>query len=104
MYDGQVDAVVSTWALHDLGSGGNIQQVHEQAHRALKREGLWLNGDFIKPAEAKQTFEGGRIQVSEHLKLLQELGFNHSTCLSHFETEIHVPTPAQNYALMLAVK
>ncbi|MCB1864175.1 MAG: class I SAM-dependent methyltransferase [Chromatiales bacterium] len=97
-----VHAVVSTWALHDLGSEENIRVVYERAYRALESSGLLINGDFIKPDAARQDFEAGRLYVSSHLKLLDHAGFLQPRCLSMFEEEIEHPTSAQNYACIRA--
>jgi len=99
-----VHAVVSTWALHDLGSQKNINKVYERSYSALDRGGILVNGDFIKPMGAKQKFEGGRFCVTKHLELLSNVGFSNANCLSLFEEEIESPTPAQNYACISAKK
>lgn len=99
-----VHAVISTWTLHDLGSAANTDTVYDRAYRALNAGGFLLNGDFIKPAGAVQEFEGGRFHVTDHLKMLSGVGFKISLCLSFFEEELKNPTPAQNYACILAVK
>jgi len=99
-----VHAIVSTWALHDLGSPNNINIVYERSYSALGDDGILINGDFIKPTEAMQEFEGGRFYVAKHLELLANIGFSNPTCLSLFEEEIENPTPAQNYACIRAEK
>lgn len=97
-----VHAIVSTWALHDLGSPQAIKTVYERAHRALRPGGILLNGDFIQPAGARQEFEGGRFLVDQHLELLAEVGFAEATCLSLFEQELTSPTATKNYACLRA--
>jgi SAM-dependent methyltransferase len=97
-------AIVSTWALHDLGSPENINTVYEHSYLALGVNGILLNGDFIKPVGATQVFEGGRFPVTKHLELLRNAGFVTADCLSLFEEEIENPTPAQNYACIRARK
>jgi cyclopropane fatty-acyl-phospholipid synthase-like methyltransferase len=99
-----VYAVISTWALHDLGSPENINRVYQRSYTALDSRGVLLNGDFIKPEEAKQEFEVGRLYINEHLELLNSVGFTNVSCLSLFEKEIEDPTPAQNYACIRAEK
>ncbi len=99
-----VHAIVSTWALHDLGSPENIHAVYTRSHSALDNNGILVNGDFIKPEGAVQEFEGGRLQVARHLELLGNIGFLHVNCLSLFEEEVENPTPAQNYACIRAEK
>lgn len=100
--DGPVDAVVSTWALHDLGAPAHVERVYAGCARALGRGGLLLNGDFIKPAGAAHEYEPGRFEVATHLDLLRRVGFEAAECLQVFEEEIEAPTPAQNYACFLA--
>ncbi len=99
-----VHAVVSTWALHDLGSPANTRAVYARSYRALRATGLLINGDFIKPGGALQAFEGGRFPVAEHLALLDDVGFAGAHCLSLFEEELLNPAPAQNYACIRAEK
>ena len=99
-----VHAIVSTWALHDLGSPKNIKTVYDSSYRALEHNGILVNGDFIKPSGAVQEFEGGRFYVEKHLELLGRAGFSSASCLSIFEEEIENPTAAQNYACILAEK
>ena len=99
-----VHAIVSTWALHDLGSPKNINSVYERSYLALDDHGILVNGDFIKPVGAVQEFEGGRFPVEKHLELLGNAGFASVSCLSIFEEEIQNPTAAQNYACILARK
>jgi cyclopropane fatty-acyl-phospholipid synthase-like methyltransferase len=99
-----VDAIISTWALHDLGSLANINRVYQRSYSALNDNGVLLNGDFIKPIGATQRFEAGRFFVSKHLELLGEIGFSNACCLSQFEEESDNPKPSQNYACVRAEK
>ena len=99
-----VHAIVSTWALHDLGGPEHTNTVYERSYRALDSGGILVNGDFIKPNGATQEFEGGRFRVAKHLELLANLGFLGASCLSLFEEEIETPTSAQNYACIRAEK
>lgn len=99
-----VYAIVSTWALHDLGSPKNINTVYERSYSALDSNGILINGDFIKPTGAAQEFEEGRFSVIKHLELLGNAGFLNASCLSLFEEEIENPTPAENYACIRAEK
>lgn len=99
-----VHAIVSTWALHDLGSSKNIDTVYQRSYIALGHSGILINGDFIKPSGAMQEFEAGRFHVAEHLERLANIGFSHASCLSLFEEEIENPTSAQNYACIRAEK
>ena len=98
-----VGAVVSTWALHDLGGEENTAKVYRACKRLLPPGGIFLNGDFIKPDGAKFDYEPGRFAVARHIEILSELGFQGVECLGVFETELDDPTPAQNYALIKAV-
>ncbi|MDH5632147.1 MAG: class I SAM-dependent methyltransferase [Gammaproteobacteria bacterium] len=99
-----VHAIVSTWALHDLGSRDNINTVYQRSFSTLNSGGVLINGDFIKPIDAVQEFEGGRIYIAEHLESLDKLGYSNPRCLSVFETELDNPTSAQNYACIMAEK
>ncbi len=99
-----IHAIVSTWALHDLGSPEKINTVYERAYSALDADGFLLNGDFIKPIGAAQEFEGGRLYIAEHVDLLSSIGFSDVSCLSLFEEEIEHPNPAQSYACIRAEK
>jgi SAM-dependent methyltransferase len=98
-----VGAVVSTWALHDLGGEENTAKVYRACKLVLPPGGIFLNGDFIKPEAAKFDYEPGRFAVARHIEILSELGFQGVECLGVFETELDDPTPAQNYALIKAV-
>ena len=98
------DAIVSTWALHDLGSQKHVESVYGKSFRALSNGGVLLNGDFIKPEGTTHQFEAGRFHTGKHLALLKAAGFTSVECLAVLETEIDSPTPAQNYACIKAVK
>lgn len=99
-----IDAIVTTWALHDLGSQENVNTVYEKSYKALSNKGIFLNGDFIKPNGTTHEFEPGRFEITRHLELLRNVGFEKAECLSTFEDETESPTPAQNYACLKAVK
>jgi SAM-dependent methyltransferase len=98
-----VGAIVSTWALHDLGSEKNTRNVYQSCHRLLPEGGMLLNGDFVKPNGAKHEYETGRFLVSRHLEILQEVGFRETQCLIMLEEELENPTAATNYACLQAV-
>ena len=100
--DGPVDAIVSTWALHDLGGQDKVEHVYAGCAKALGNRGLVLNGDFIKPAGARHEYEPGRFPISTHLDMLRRVGFETAECLRVFEQELEAPTPAQNYACFRA--
>lgn len=95
-------AIVSTWALHDLGGQAQTAQVYRACATALPGGGTLLNGDFVKPEDTLRTFEPGRFSVSRHLELLREAEFSHASCLGLWEEEVDAPTSAQNYACLLA--
>ncbi len=96
-------AIVSTWALHDLGGQAQTAQVYRACARALPQVGPLLNGDFVKPEGTPHPFEPGRFPVNRHLELLQEAGFSRVSSLGLWEEEIDAPTPSQNYACLLAI-
>ena len=104
MVDKPINAIVSTWALHDLGSQENVNTVYEKSSKAIDNKGILLNGDFIKPNGTTHEFEAGRFEITRHLELLRNVGFEKAECLSTFEDETESPTPAQNYACFKAVK
>jgi SAM-dependent methyltransferase len=99
-----VNAIVSTWALHDLGSQENVAIVYAKSATALGSQGVLLNGDFIKPDGTTHEFEAGRFQISRHLEMLRNVGFGDVECLILLEQEIESPTKAQNYACLKAIK
>jgi SAM-dependent methyltransferase len=96
------DAVISTWALHDLGSQQAIADVYARCHDTLPPGGILVNGDFIKPVGTDWTYEPGRFEITRHLELLRQAGFAAPASLATFEDNIHTPTPAQNYACLVA--
>ena len=100
----QPQAIVSTWALHDLFEKKNIFDVYKKAYDLLPKEGILLNGDFIKPETSTFEYEGGRIKPSEHLELLSAAGFEQIACLEQYELSVDQPTTANNYACFKAVK
>jgi SAM-dependent methyltransferase len=104
MIDKPINAIVSTWTLHDLGSRKNVNTVYSKSFKALDSQGILLNGDFIKPNGTIHEFEAGRFEVAKHLELLTTIGFEDVKCLGVFEEETESPTPAQNYACFKAVK
>jgi len=98
-----VDAIVSTWSLHDLGSQENVAQVYRGCATALQGGGVLLNGDFIKPDRAILEYEPGRFEIARHLEMLRAAGFGGAECLLLLEEEIEAPTAAQNYACLKAI-
>ena len=99
-----IDAIISTWALHDLGSQNNVNTVYEKSAKTLGCKGVLLNGDFIKPDGTTHEFEAGRFKIARHLEMLRNVGFRDVECLALLEEEIESPTPAQNYACFKALK
>ena len=99
-----VNAVVSTWALHDLGGQDKVEAVYQASAQLLEEGGILLNGDFIKPDNTVHAFEPGRFEIARHLEMLRRVGFNNAACLQVLEEEIESPTPAQNYACFMAEK
>ncbi len=100
----QPDAIISTWALHDLGGQQAVADVYSRCHEVLPSGGVLLNGDFIKPDDTDWTYEPGRFEVNRHLELLRQAGFASPTSLALFEHNIDSPTAAQNYACLMAVR
>lgn len=98
------DAVVTTWALHDLGSKQHIHNVYLNAKKVLAPGGLLLNVDFIKPDGVDREYENGRLSVSEHLELLQQSGYIDVRCAGNYEINIITPTPSNNYSCIVAQK
>jgi len=96
-------AIISTWALHDLGSEAAIASVYAGCRRALPPGGVLLNGDFIKPDGTAFEYEGGRIPAARHLAILAEAGFAEADCLAYFEPNAAAPTAGNNYACFRAV-
>jgi SAM-dependent methyltransferase len=97
-------AIISTWALHDLGSLQAVANVYARSFEILPKGGLLVNGDFIKPDGTDWDYEPGRFEIARHLELLREAGFADSRSLHHFEQEREQPTSAQNYACLVARK
>ena len=93
-----VNAIVSTWALHDLGNQENVEIVYKSCAQILQDGGVLLNGDFIKPDKAIHEYEPGRFEIAKHKEILRRVGFNITECLVILEEEIEAPTSAHNYA------
>jgi SAM-dependent methyltransferase len=97
-------AIISTWALHDLGSQEAVADVYADCHATLPKGGVLVNGDFIKPEGTSFEYEPGRFAIARHLELLRKAGFADPRCLAHFERNIEDPSGSENYACILAVK
>ena len=100
----QPAAIISTWALHDLGSQQAVADVYARCHELLPPGGVLVNGDFIKPDGTTWTYEPGRFEVARHLELLRQAGFDDPLSLAEYEVNIATPTAAQNYACMVVVR
>jgi SAM-dependent methyltransferase len=98
------DAIISTWALHDLGGQQAVADVYVRCFETLPKGGILVNGDFIKPNGTDWDYEPGRFAIARHLELLCQSGFADPVSLAHFEPETENPTPAQNYACLVAIK
>lgn len=100
----QPQAIISTWALHDLGSVQAVADVYARCFEILPEGGVLVNGDFIKPDGTNWDYEPGRFEIARHLQLLRSAGFTDPASLQHFEHEVDQPTAAQNYACLVARK
>lgn len=98
-----VDAIISTWSLHDVGSKHKVASVYQHCAQSLQDGGILLNGDFIKPDQALQQYEPGRFSITEHIEILLRAGFKTAECIAVLEEELEAPTSAQNYACLKAV-
>jgi SAM-dependent methyltransferase len=97
-------AIISTWALHDLGGQQAVADVYARCYETLGEGGVLVNGDFIKPDGATWHYEPGRFEISRHIALLREAGFSDAKSLAHLEPNLENPTAAQNYACLVAVR
>lgn len=98
----QPAAIISTWALHDLGSAQAVADVYARCHETLPVGGVLLNGDFIKPDGVAWDYEPGRFEVAKHLECLRQAGFAEPMLLDTYEMNTETPTAAQNYACLMA--
>ena len=95
-------AIISTWALHDLGSQKAVADVYAGCFETLPPGGVLVNGDFIKPDGTSFDYEPGRFAIARHLELLRSAGFAAPECLAHFEPNIADPKGSENYACLVA--
>jgi SAM-dependent methyltransferase len=100
----QPGAIISTWALHDLGGQEAVANVYARCYEVLPKGGILINGDFIKPDGTSWTYEPGRFEVDRHLDLLRLAGFQNPRSLALFEHNLDSPTAAQNYACLIATR
>lgn len=96
--------IISTWALHDLGSQQAVADVYARCYETLPEGGVLANGDFIKPVGTSFDYEPGRFDIGRHLELLRKAGFSAPVSLAHFEPNIVDPKSSENYACLVAVK
>jgi SAM-dependent methyltransferase len=97
-------AIISTWALHDLGSEQAVADVYARCHQTLAVGGVLVNGDLIKPDGTDWEYEAGRFTIDRHLELLRAAGFSDPRSLAHLEPNIDNPQGHENYACLLAVR
>jgi SAM-dependent methyltransferase len=97
-------AIISTWALHDLGSQQAVANVYARCYETLPTGGVLVNGDFIKPDGTDWEYEPGRFAIDRHLELLRDAGFSNPKSLAHFEPNIADPKGHENYACILATR
>ena len=91
-------AIISTWALHDLGSRQAVADVYARCYETLPEGGLLVNGDFIKPDGTDWDYEPGRFEIARHIELLRQAGFADPQSVAHLEPNIESPTAAENEA------
>ena len=70
--DGSVDAVVTTWALHEMD---DRPRALAEAHRVLRPGGKMLIVDFPKGSLAQRLWDEDYLTVPEARTLLTEAGF-----------------------------
>ena len=97
-------AIISTWALHDLGSQQAVADVYARCYEILPKGGVLVNGDFIKPQGTTWKFEAGRFEIERHFELLRSAGFSNPMSLAHLEPNIEDPKGFENYACIVAVR
>ena len=97
-------AIISTWTLHDLGSQQAVADVYARCYETLPKDGVLVNGDFIKPDGTAWSYEPGRFEIGRHIEVLRQAGFSDPRSLAHLEPNIENPTAAENYACLVAVR
>jgi SAM-dependent methyltransferase len=97
-------AIISTCALHDLGSQQAVADVYARCYETLPQGGVLVNGDFIKPHGTTFEYEPGRFEIERHFELLRNAGFSSPRSLAHLEPNIEDPKGFENYACILAVR
>ena len=71
-WSGQVDAVISLQALHDLGGLAEQTKVLAQARRLLRPGGQVIYGDLLQDASSPHP---SRFTAAQHEEMLQAAGF-----------------------------
>lgn len=77
---GEIQAIVSLQALHDLGDESHINRIYELAKNLLVPGGLMLNADLIVPDNQAAPDHPGRLSIARHLELLQKHGYERVAC------------------------
>ena len=100
----QPGAIISTWALHDLGSQQAVADVYARCYGTLPKGGLLVNGDFIKPCGTSGTYERGVSKLTGILSFFVARALPNQPRSLILSREIENPTAAQNYACLVAVR
>lgn len=77
---GEIHAVISLQALHDLGGESHLERIYGLARRLLAPGGLLLNADFVILPRQDDPEQPGRHSIPRHLELLQAQGFEQVAC------------------------
>jgi hypothetical protein len=77
---GDVDAIVSNMALHDLDSLDFVKAVYKQSSQLLKPKGLFLNAELVLESDHEKDVDGGKSKVDWHLDVLKDLDFEQVDC------------------------
>jgi hypothetical protein len=86
-----VGAILSTWALHDLGSEASTLTVYRKCKFLLSPQWVLLNGDFIKSKGATFKYEPGRFAAKRHIEILSNLEFHEMECLGGLRARARKP-------------
>lgn len=77
---GEIHAITSLQALHDLGDESHINRMYGLARRLLVPGGLLLNADFVVRPGQDNPEQPGKLSIPQHLELLQAQGFERVAC------------------------
>ncbi len=77
---GEIHAIISLQAMHDLGDESHIHRMYGLARRLLVPGGLLLNADFVVPSGQDDPEQPGRRSIPRHLELLCVQGFERVAC------------------------